>query len=199
VSDSRGAIHDPAGLDPDAVLEHKRLTGSVLDFPGARNISQAELLALSCDILIPAALENQIRADNVARIDTRLIVEAANGPTTPAADEALAARGIPVLPDILANAGGVAVSYFEWVQNVENEQWEEEHVNAKLERKMRKATDAVLDLAMEVNGSLDALADEHAKRGRKVAALGPIDLRCAAVILAIRRVSRVTLARGIWP
>jgi glutamate dehydrogenase (NAD(P)+) len=199
VSDSRGAIHDPKGLDPDAVIEHKRLTGSVIDFPGARNIGQEELLALACDILIPAALENQIRADNAGAIRARLIVEAANGPTTPAADEVLAARGIPVLPDILANAGGVAVSYFEWVQNVENEQWEEVDVNARLDRKMRKATDAVLDLATEVNNSLGALTDEHLKRGRKVARLTPIDLRCAAFILAIRRVSRVTLARGIWP
>jgi glutamate dehydrogenase (NAD(P)+) len=162
-------------------------------------MTQAELLALPCDILIPAALENQIRADNVDQIGARLIVEAANGPTTPEADRRLALRGIPVLPDILANAGGVAVSYFEWVQNVENEQWDEDHVNTKLERKMTRATDAVLGIQAETNGSLEQLGGEHRARGREMGPLEAIDLRTAAFVLAVGRVARITRARGIWP
>jgi len=199
VSDTRGAIHDPAGLDLARVVEHKAATGSVVGFPGSLAIDSAALLALECDILIPAALENQIRSDNVGSIRARMIVEAANGPTTPAADVALLERGIPVLPDILANAGGVTVSYFEWVQNVENEQWDEEQVNGKLGRKMRRATDAVIDLQAEINGSLDALTARWATRGLEGGPLAPIDLRTAAFVLAIRRVARVALTRGIWP
>ncbi|MFQ5530625.1 MAG: Glu/Leu/Phe/Val dehydrogenase, partial [Gemmatimonadota bacterium] len=121
VSDSRGGIYSPGGLDPEAALAHKQATGSVVGLPGAEEISNEELLALECDLLIPAALENQIRADNADAVKARLIAEAANGPTTPAADRILFGRGIPVLPDILANAGGVTVSYYEWVQNIENE------------------------------------------------------------------------------
>ena len=193
VSDTGGAIHDPSGLDVEAVIGHKAQTGSVVDFPGATNVSNEELLALPCDILVPAALENQIRADNVGSIRARLIAEAANGPTTPAADRVLLERGIPVLPDILANSGGVCVSYFEWVQNIENEQWELEKVNGKLERKMNRATDSVIDTMEEVNGSLDRLSSAQARR------LEPIDLRNAAYILAIKRVAKIAAERGIWP
>jgi glutamate dehydrogenase (NAD(P)+) len=193
VSDTRGGIRDDSGLDADAVVEHKAQTGSVVDYPGATNISNQELLYVPCDILIPAALENQIRADNVAQIKTRLIVEAANGPTTPAADRILLERGVPVLPDILANSGGVCVSYFEWVQNIENEQWELEVVNGKLERKMERATDAVIDTMEEINGSLDQLSSGQARQ------LEPIDLRNAAYIRAIKRVAKIASERGIWP
>ena len=193
VSDTRGGIHDEGGLDVDAVIAHKAETGSVVDFPGAANVSNEELLGLPCDVLIPAALENQIRADNVESIRARLIAEAANGPTTPAADRALLERGVPVLPDILANSGGVCVSYFEWVQNIENEQWELEEVNGKLERRMKRATDAVIDSMEEVNGSLDKLSSGQTRR------LEPIDLRTAAYILAIRRVAKIAAERGIWP
>ncbi len=198
VSDSRGGIHNPDGLDPAAVSEHKRRTGSVVGLPGCREVSNEELLTLPCDILIPAALENVIRADNAEGIQARLIAEAANGPTTPAADRILARRGIPVLPDILTNAGGVTVSYFEWVQNNEYEQWDEDQVNLKLHVKMERATDAVLDKHHEINESLDRLNAER-KKQELPADLGPVDLRTAAYVLAISRVARVTLERGIWP
>jgi glutamate dehydrogenase (NAD(P)+) len=184
VSDSRGGIYQKSGLDVAAVAAHKARTGTVVGHPGTRTISNDELLALDCDILIPAALENQIRRDNAAAVRARLVCEAANGPTTPAADLVLFERGIPVLPDILANSGGVCVSYYEWVQNIENEQWDFEEVNRKLRSKMERATDAVLDKQAEVNQKDDA---------------APADLRTAALLVAIQRVAQVALERGIWP
>ena len=198
VSDSRGGIHQRDGLDPAVASEHKRKTGSVVGLAGTADISNEELLALPCDILIPAALQNQIRADNAARVQARLVVEAANGPTTPAAERVLFDGGIPVLPDILANAGGVTVSYFEWVQNNENEQWEEEEVNSKLLTKMRRATDAVIDKRDELQRTLDALQARRKQRGMDDG-LQPVNLRTAAYVLAITRVAAVTLERGIWP
>jgi glutamate dehydrogenase (NAD(P)+) len=183
VSDSHGGAYHAEGLDVSAVSAHKESTGTVVGLPGARNITNEELLLLECDILIPAALENQVRRDNVAGVRARLICEAANGPTTPAADRLLFERGIPVLPDILANSGGVCVSYFEWVQNIENEQWGLEEVNQKLRTKMERATDAVLDKQAEVNGNKSAA----------------VDLRTAAFLVAIERVAHVALERGIWP
>ena len=185
VSDSRGGIvaSDSAGLDPGVVAAHKADTGTVVGLPGARGCSNEELLALECDVLIPAALENQIRADNAAAVRARMVCEAANGPTTPAADRVLFGRGIPVLPDILANSGGVCVSYFEWVQNIENEQWDLDNVNHKLRTRMERATDAVLDRQAEINRSGAAGAD----------------LRTAALVVAVDRVARVALERGIWP
>ncbi len=190
VSDSRGGIVADGGLDPEAVLEHKRRTGSVVGLRGSRTVSNDEVLATACDVLIPAAFENQIRADNAERIRARFIAEAANGPTTPAADRILFARGIPILPDVLASAGGVTVSYFEWVQNNEYEQWDEDEVNAKLGRRMARATDAVVDKKREVDASL----------GKSKQADGEtIDLRTAALMVAIGRVAHVADARGIWP
>ncbi len=199
VSDSRGGVYSPDGFDPLAALEHKKRTGSVVDFPGAKPVSNEELLTLPCDILIPAALENQIRADNAGAVQARIIVEAANGPTTPAADRILFERGIPVLPDILANAGGVTVSYYEWVQNNDYEQWDEDTVNLKLHVKMERATDAVVKKQREINDSLDALNAERARKGVAGDPLEPVDLRTAAYVLAISRVAAVVLERGVWP
>jgi glutamate dehydrogenase (NAD(P)+) len=185
VSDSQGGVINEDGLDLAALRGHKAKAGTVVGAANARNISNEELLALECDILIPAALENQIRGDNAAGVRAKLICEAANGPTTPAADRILHEGGIPVLPDILANSGGVCVSYFEWVQNNENEQWDLEEVNHKLRTKMERATDAVIEKQTTIN------------RGKH--ASGPIDLRTAALIVAIDRVADVALKRGIWP
>jgi glutamate dehydrogenase (NAD(P)+) len=199
VSDTRGGIVNKTGIDVAAVLAHKRETGSVVGSPGTTPVTNDELLALECDILIPAALENQIRADNAHTIAARFVVEAANGPTTPAADAILFQRGIPVLPDILANAGGVTVSYFEWVQNIENEQWELDVVNRKLLAKMTKATDAVIDEQLQINENLETLNTERTRRNGPGDALTPVDLRTAAYVLAISRVAEVALARGIWP
>jgi glutamate dehydrogenase (NAD(P)+) len=184
VSDSRGGIHQEKGMDVQALLAHKAKTGKVAGLPGAKAVSNEELLTVDCDILIPAALENQIRRTNAAEVRARFICEAANGPTTPAADEILYRKGIPVLPDILANSGGVCVSYFEWVQNNENEQWDEEEVNHKLYTKMVRATDAVINKQAEINAK---------EAGR------PIDLRTAALLVAIERVAHVAIERGIWP
>jgi glutamate dehydrogenase (NAD(P)+) len=184
LSDSHGGIIRDEGLDVEAVVAHKAKSHTVTGTAGTRKISNEELLALECDILIPAALESQIRKDNVAGVQARFICEAANGPTTPAADRILFEKGIPVLPDILANSGGVCVSYFEWVQNTENEQWDLEEVNQKLRTKMERATEAVIAKQAAIN------------TGKAAAS---VDLRTAALVLAIERVANVALERGIWP
>lgn len=184
VSDSRGGVTQAEGLNIPQLLAYKAKTGSVVGAPGTQNITNADLLSMECDVLIPAALENQIRSENAVAVQARLIVEAANGPTTPSADRILASRNIPVLPDILANSGGVCVSYFEWVQNIENEQWDLDGVNAKLRSKMERATDAVLTRQMELNENANDKT---------------VDLRTAAQVLAIERVAHVALERGIWP
>lgn len=145
LSDSRGGIHAEAGLDVGAVAAHKEATGSVQDFPGSRNITNQELLELECGLLIPAALENQISAENAPRIKAKVILELANGPTTPEADDILFGRGVMIVPDILANAGGVTVSYFEWEQNMKNETWDEETVAVRLEKTMIDSAQAVWD------------------------------------------------------
>jgi glutamate dehydrogenase (NAD(P)+) len=199
VSDSKGGIYQPKGFDPAAARKHKGKTGSVVNLANTKKVSNEELLALPCDILIPAALENQIRSDNVDQVQARFVAEAANGPITPAADRVLFEKGVPVLPDILANCGGVTVSYFEWVQNNENDQWDEDTVNEKLKVKMERATEAVIDKQKEINGSLDALEKQRKKVGLSEESLEPVDLRAAAYVLAIERVAKVTLERGIWP
>jgi glutamate dehydrogenase (NAD(P)+) len=195
VSDSHGGAAREAGLDLDAIRKHKATHGSVAGAPDTRKVSNADVLTLDCDILIPAALEGQIRRDNAGAVRAKFIVEAANGPTTPAADRILFDRGIPVLPDILANSGGVTVSYFEWVQNIENEHWDEAEVNEKLRAKMERATDSVIERQAALNEAVRA----RSLTGPDGAELGPVDLRTAALVLAIDRVATVALQRGIWP
>jgi glutamate dehydrogenase (NAD(P)+) len=189
VSDSQGGIYNDSGVDIDAALLHKAETGSVVGTPDTHTITNDELLALECDILIPAALGAQITGHNAEQVSAKLVVEAANSPVTPLADETLLRKGIPVLPDILTNAGGVTASYFEWVQNIRNENWALERVNEELGRKMRVAVDATLD-------RWRALAGDEA--GQETSTAAP-DWRTAALVVAIERLARVTLQRGIWP
>ena len=200
VSDSRGGIFSESGLDVPTVIEFKRERGTVVGFPNTQAVTNEELLGLDCDILIPAAMENQICAHNAAETRARLICEAANGPTTPDADEILCARGVPVLPDILANAGGVTVSYFEWVQNIENEQWDVDDVNSKLRRKMQRAVDAVVDRRSDLR-HLSPPPQPASGTPSEATSTDPacVDLRTAALVVAIERTARVALARGLWP
>jgi glutamate dehydrogenase (NAD(P)+) len=177
VSDSKAGIFDPKGLDVPAVIAHKNATGSVAGFPGAKAIASDEVLELECDVLVPAALENQITLANADRVQAKIVAEAANGPTTPGADRILHDKGVLVIPDILANAGGVTVSYFEWVQDLQELFWDAEEVNCKLEKIMAKAFADVY-----------ASAREH-----------QVDMRTGAYILAVDRVAKATESRGIWP
>lgn len=147
VSDVGGGIHNPNGLDLDALTEHVKASMSVTTFAGGDKVTNEELLELPCDMLVPAAIEGVIHGGNADRIKAGIVVEAANGPTTPVADAILSDRGVIVVPDILANCGGVTVSYFEWVQNIQQFRWELDRVNAELEKKMVRATDAVFDLS----------------------------------------------------
>lgn len=190
VSDSRGGICNDDGLDPKAVLAHKIRTGSVIEFPDAKAISNEQLLAYDCDILIPAALECQIRADNADDVSAKLIVEDANGPLTAAADQIVQDKGVVVLPDIVANSGGVVVSYFEWVQNLENQQWTLEKVQTQLSDRMTKAVDDTVD-------RWEALESRY-KDGFNADSSGPT-LRDAALVTAIERLATVVLQRDIWP
>ncbi len=165
VSDSRSAIHDPDGLDPAAVLAHKRQEGTVAGAPTnskAREISNAELLELDCDLLVPAAIENQIIEENAANIKAPVVLELANGPTTPAADRILVGNGVTVIPDILANAGGVAVSYFEWVQNKAGYYWGIDEVRTKLAAIMVPETKLVWNLGRDKGTDMRTAAYIHA-------------------------------------
>jgi glutamate dehydrogenase (NAD(P)+) len=195
VSDSQGGILDPTGLDLRAARQFKNEHGTVVGLPHTETLTNDDLLELDCDILIPAALGNQIRRDNAERVKARLVVEGANGPTTPAADDILFRKGIAVLPDILANAGGATVSYFEWVQNIENEQWDLAQVNRKLQVKMERAVDAVVARWKSLANSSSSQST-----GEEQVDPPPIgDLRTAAMVVAIQRVAHVALKRGIWP
>jgi glutamate dehydrogenase (NAD(P)+) len=177
VSDSQGGVYQPRGLDVASLLQYKADTGSVTGFPQSEALTGEESLEVPCDILIPAAMENQITARNAARLRPKIIAEAANGPTTPAADKILQDRGILILPDILANAGGVVVSYFEWVQNLQSLFWKEPQVHAQLQEIMETAFEAVRDVA---------------ERQR-------VGMRTAAQMLAVQRVVQATLDRGVYP
>jgi glutamate dehydrogenase/leucine dehydrogenase len=177
VSDSKGGIYNKDGLNPSEVLKHKEKTGSVINFPGCENVTNEELLELECDILVPAALENVITEKNADKIKAKIVAEAANGPVTPEADKILNKKGVFVIPDILANAGGVTVSYFEWVQDLQAHFWTEEEVNAKLEKCMVESFNDVYDM--------------HLKE--------KVDMRTAAYILALTRVADATTTRGVFP
>lgn len=166
VSDSKAAVVNENGLDVAALYEHKKATGSVSGFAGAQTVASEEVLYVPCDLLIPAALENQIREDNASRIQAKVVFELANGPTTPEADDQLFVRGIPVVPDILANSGGVTVSTFEWEQNLKGEHWSETEVFTKLKGMMEKEANGIFERATSLK----------------------TDLRRAAFVIALERI-----------
>lgn len=177
VSDSKGGIYCKDGLDPNKVLEHKQKTGSVVGYPNTESVTNAELLELECEVLIPAALEGVITRENADRIKAKMIAEAANGPTTPEADSVLFQKGIVVLPDILANAGGVTVSYFEWVQDTLAFFWTKDEINERLKKIMVNAFNHCWEYRNKYK----------------------CNTRNAAYILAIERVGRAIKLRGIYP
>jgi glutamate dehydrogenase (NAD(P)+) len=179
VSDVFGGIYNPNGLDIPALLQYQKTSPNraVGGFPASEIIDNSELLTLPCDILVPAALENQLTASNAERIQAKVIIEAANGPTTPEADKIFQERGIFLVPDILANAGGVTVSYFEWVQDRQAFFWSETDINQRLEEIMVNSFAAVRDIAVSYN----------------------VDMRVAAYMLAVNRVAEATRVRGVYP
>ena len=177
VSDSSGGIHNPQGLDPARVGAWKKEHGTVVGFPGAEAVSNTEILELDCEILVPAALENQITKDNASRIRAKIVAEAANGPTTPEADQILYDRGVFVIPDILCNAGGVTVSYFEWVQDMQSFFWTEARINESLHEIMDRAFESVLAMSKLHN----------------------VHMRTAAYMVAVARVAEATTLRGLYP
>ena len=177
IQDVTGTIHSDAGIDPYTALEHLKTTGKITDLQGTETLQKDEFWDVACEVLIPAALENQLTADNAGRIRARVVVEGANGPTTPAADDILKERGVTVVPDVLANAGGVTVSYFEWVQDFSSFFWTEAEINARLERLMREAFAALWEVSQ--------------KHG--------VTLRTAAFIVACTRVLEARALRGLYP
>jgi glutamate dehydrogenase (NAD(P)+) len=177
VSDVSGGVYNPRGLSARGLADHRARTGSVAGFSGGEPITNDELLTINCDVLIPAALESQLTEENADRVRAQVIIEAANGPTTPEADEIFDDRGILVVPDILANAGGVTVSYFEWVQDLQAYFWDEDEVNHKLRTIMERAYVDVLDLA-----------EEHKST-----------MRTGATMLGVSRVAEAHVTRGLFP
>jgi glutamate dehydrogenase (NAD(P)+) len=177
VSDSSGGIYCPDGLVPSEVYAHKKKTGSVVNYKNCTNITNKELLQTECDILIPAALQNQITKENADKIEAKIVAEGANGPTTPEADKVLYKKGTCVIPDILANSGGVTVSYFEWVQNLTREHWTLEEVNRKLQNKITKSFYEVYKLSKKEES----------------------DMRTAALMLGVGRVAHAIKTLGLWP
>ena len=186
VSDSQGGVADEDGLDPEEVMAHKAENGTVVGLPETKTITNEDLLTCDCDILIPAALECQILAENADQVRAKLVVEAANAPVSPEADEILQERVVVVLQDIVANGGGVVVSYFEWVQNLENQQWPLDEVESKLKQKMEATIDAIVARWQHIRDNND--------RGDGKSPT----LRDAALVEAIRRLSEVILQRDIW-
>lgn len=177
VSDSQGGIYNPEGLEPTNILHHKEKTGSVVGYKSIKEITNEELVELNCDILIPAALSNQIDKDNANNIKAKIIAEIANGVTTPEADEILYEKGVFLIPDILANAGGVTVAYFEWVQDLQAHFWTERDVNLKLRDIMYSSFDRVLDVSLKEK----------------------TNMRTAAYIIGVGRVADATKIRGLYP
>jgi glutamate dehydrogenase/leucine dehydrogenase len=177
VSDSQGGIYAAEGINPLEVFEHKMKKGSVLGYKGAKQISNEELLELPCDILVPAALEHQITKANANKIKAKIVAEAANAPTTPEADDILREKKIFLIPDILANSGGVTSSYFEWVQNLTRERWSEQEANKKLKNMMVKAFDEVYAISKKRE----------------------VDMRTAALVLGVGRVAEAVKTLGLWP
>jgi len=177
VSDSKGGIYNPKGINPIKVFEHKGKTGSVLGYRGAKQVTNEELLELPCEILVPAALENQITKANADKIKAKMVAEAANAPTTPEADRVLKEKGIFLIPDILANSGGVTSSYFEWVQNLTRERWSEREANKKLEGMMVRAFDEVY----------------------KASKKSEVFMRTAALMVGVGRVAQAVKTLGLWP
>jgi len=177
ISDSQGGVYNPKGLDLELLLARKKETGSVIGSRNAEIITNAELLELRCDILVPAAIENQLVKANASSVKAKLIIEGANNPTTPEADRILADNGIFVVPDILANTGGVIVSYLEWVQGLQFLFWEEEEVNDYLQKILTKAFAEVLQTSLQEK----------------------IDMRRAAYVIALRRLAAAMALRGIYP
>jgi glutamate dehydrogenase (NAD(P)+) len=177
VSDTSGAVHDPGGIDVAAALAHKRETGGVAGLPGTEQITNDELLLLDCDVLAPCALEQMITTANADRVRAGVVLEGANGPVTPAADAILEEKGVLILPDVLANAGGVVVSYFEWVQGLQEYFWSEDEVNAQLEAIMTRAFEETW-----------AVREERA-----------ISMRLAAYGIGVQRLADATRTRGLYP
>jgi glutamate dehydrogenase (NAD(P)+) len=177
VTDAQGGVYNPHGLDIRALAQHTKEAGSVAGFADAEPISNADLLALPCDVLVPAALGGQITEKNADHVRARIVAEGANGPTSPEADQILAARGIPLIPDILANAGGVIVSYFEWVQGLQYHFWRESEINSRLQEIITRAFNQVNAMSKR----------EH------------VDLRTAALMVGIRRVADAFHLRGLYP
>ena len=176
-SDSKGGVYNKMGIDVISLRKHKEKTGSVTGFPGAKSISNEEVLETDCTILIPAALENQITSKNAGRVKAKIVAEAANGPTTPEADDILYKNKALVIPDILANGGGVTVSYFEWLQNLRRQYWSEKEVNDMLDTNITKAFLGVYDT--------------HEEYG--------VNMRKASTLLAVNRVVEAVKIRGLWP
>jgi len=177
ISDIRGGVYNPHGIDIHQALHYSKEHGNLAGLPNTEAVSNWELLTLPCDILIPAALENQLTRHNATHVKARLIIEAANGPTTPEADVILNDRGVTIVPDILANAGGVTVSYFEWVQDLQRFFWAEHEINNRLESIMTRAYRAICEKALQQE----------------------TNLRMGAYLLAVTRVAEATEIRGVYP
>jgi glutamate dehydrogenase/leucine dehydrogenase len=177
VSDTSGCLFDERGLDIPAVVAFKSRTGRLAGFPGATPIKPEQLLSLECEILIPAALENAITEENAQTIHAKIVAEAANGPVTPDADRILDTKGVFLIPDILCNAGGVTVSYFEWVQDENHLFWDEQDVNSRLEKVMKRSFQDVLKIHLEKK----------------------VNLRLAANMLGVGRVAEASKIRGLYP